>query len=86
MFEWKLLYGIHILLTPVGLVFILEYFASPVSITVSILVNKLDNCFIVHLLEPEIKQCFSRDLCSLGSNIGKVISCHRQRVKYQGTS
>ena len=26
--------------------------------TVSILVNKLDNCFVVHLLEPAIKRCF----------------------------
>ena len=81
MFEWKLLYGlpsdlkmtvnlfeflsIHILLTPVWLVFILQYFCSPVFITVSILVNKLDNCFVVHLPEPAIKQCFTRDLCSL---------------------
>ena len=57
--------NIHIL-TPVWLVFILQYFSSPVFITVSILVNKLDNCFVVHLLEPAIKRCFTGDLCSLG--------------------
>ena len=34
--------------------------------TVSILVNKLDNGFVVHLLEPAIKRCFTGDLCSLG--------------------
>ena len=34
--------------------------------TVRILVNKLDNCFVVHLLEPAIKRCFTGDLCSLG--------------------
>ena len=46
--------SIHILLNLVWLVFILQYFSSPVFITVSILVNKLDNCFVVHLLEPAI--------------------------------
>ena len=56
---------IHILLAPVRLVFILQYFSSPVFMTVSILVNKLDNCFVVHLLEPAMKRCFTRDLCSL---------------------
>ena len=66
--------------------FILQYFSSPGFITVSILANKLDNCFVLHLLEPAIKQCFTGDLCSLGSNIGKVISGHRQAVQYQGTS
>ena len=58
--------SIHILLTPVLLVFILQYFSSPVFMTVRILVNKLDNCFVVHLLEPAIKRCFTGDLCSLG--------------------
>ena len=47
--------SIHILLTPVWLVFILQYFSSPVFMTVSISVNKLDNCFVVHLLEPAMK-------------------------------
>ena len=67
MFEWKLLYGlpsdlkmdskfveflsIHILFSPVQLLFILQYFSGPVFITVSILVNNLDNC----LPEPAIK-------------------------------
>ena len=37
--------SIHILLTPVWLVFILQYFSSPVFITVSILVNKVVNNF-----------------------------------------
>ena len=54
--------------------------------TVSILVNKLDNSLVVHLLELAIKQCFTGDLCSLGVNKGKVISCHRQTVQYQETS
>ena len=49
--------SIHILLTPVWLVLILQYFSSPVFMTVSILVNKLDNSFVVHLLEPAIKRC-----------------------------
>ena len=73
MFEWKLLYvandnskfveflSIHILLTPVWLVFIPQYFSGPVFMTVSILINKLD-CFVVHLLEPAVKQCFTGDL------------------------
>ena len=50
--------SIHILLTPVWLVFILQYFSSPVAMTVSILVTKLDNCLVVHLLEPAMKKCF----------------------------
>ena len=58
--------GIHILLTPVWLVFILQYFSSPVFVTISILVNKLDNCFVVHMPEPAIKRCFTGDLCNLG--------------------
>ena len=45
---------------------ILQYFSSPVFMTVSILVNKLDKSFVVHLLEPAIKRCFTGDLCSLG--------------------
>ena len=45
---------------------ILQYFSSPVFMTVSILVNNLDNSFVVHLLEPAIKRCFTGDLCSLG--------------------
>ena len=75
--------SIHILLTPVWLACILQYFSSPVFMTVSILVNKLDNSFVVHLLEPAMKPCFTEDLCSLGSNIGKVISCHHQAAQYQ---
>ena len=47
--------SIHILLTPVWLLLILQYFSSPVFMTVSILVNKLDNSFVVNLLEPAIK-------------------------------
>ena len=58
--------SIHILLTPVWPILILQYFSSPVFMTVSILVNKLDNSFVVHLLEPAIKRCFTGDLCSLG--------------------
>ena len=40
---------IHILLTPVWLVFTLQNLSSPVFITVSILVNKLDNYVVVYL-------------------------------------
>ena len=40
--------------------------------TVSILVNKLDNSFVARLLEPTMKRCFAGDL---RSNVGKVISC-----------
>ena len=39
--------SIHILLTPLWLVLILQYFSSPVFMTVSILVNKLDNSLII---------------------------------------
>ena len=35
--------------------------------TVSILVNKLDNCFVEHLLEPAMKRCFTGGLCRFKS-------------------
>ena len=38
-------------------------FSSPVFITVSILVNKLDNCFVVHLLK------INKNISKLGSHI-----------------
>ena len=57
--------SIHRLFTPVWLVFILQYFSGPVFMTVSFLVTKLDNCFVVHLLEPAMKRCFTGDLFSL---------------------
>ena len=78
----------HLLLTPVLLVFILQYFSGPVFMTVSILVNKIDNCFVVHLLEPAMKRCFTGDSCSLGVNTGEVIFCPRphQTTQYQETS
>ena len=44
-------------------------FSSPVFITVSILVNKLDNSFVIDLLEPAIKRCFTGDLMQLGGPI-----------------
>ena len=58
-------FSIHTLLTPVWLVFILQHFSSPVFMTVSILVNKLDNCFVVQLLKPAMKR-FTGGLCNLG--------------------
>ena len=47
--------------------------------TVSILVNKLENSFVAHLLEPVMKRCFTT---SWGSNIGEVISCRYQTAQY----
>ena len=38
-----------------SLVFILQYFPSPVFMTVSIVVNKLDNCSVVQLLVSAVK-------------------------------
>ena len=49
------LLSINILLTAVWLIFKLQYFSIRVFTTVSIFVNKLDNCFAVHLLEPAMK-------------------------------
>ena len=50
------LWNSYILLTPVWLVFIPQYFSSPSFMTISILVKKRDNCFVVHSLEPAVKQ------------------------------
>ena len=58
--------SIHILLTPIWLICMLQYLSIPVFMTVSILVKRLDNCFVVHLLKPAMKRCFTGDLCSLG--------------------
>ena len=67
--------SIHISLPPVWLVFTPQYFSSPVFMTESILVNKMDNCLVVHLLEPAMKRCFTGDLCSLGVQyIGKTVN------------
>ena len=37
------------------------------------MVDNMDNSFVVHLLEPAMKRCFTGDLCILGSNIGELI-------------
>ena len=54
-----------------------QYFSSPIFMTVNILVNKLDNCFVLHLLEQAIKRCFTGDL---------AIPCRHQTAQYQGNS
>ena len=43
-------------------IFLVQFF-----MIVCILAKKLDNCFVVHLLEPAMKRCFTGDLCSLGT-------------------
>ena len=49
--------------------------------TLSILANKLDNCFVVQLLEPAIKPSFSLEIyAAWGSNIGKVILHTKHKV------
>ena len=65
MFEWNLLYRLPSeqkmtvnLLILVWLAFMLPHFSAPVLLTVRILFIKLGNYFVVHLLEPSVKQCF----------------------------
>ena len=40
--------------------------------TVRILVNKLDNCFVIHLLEPAMKRCLTGDLWCTFQILGYV--------------
>ena len=36
----------------------IQYFSGPVFMTVSILVNNLNKCFVEHLLEPAMKAVY----------------------------
>ena len=74
------LISFHMLLTPVWLVFMLQYFSSLVFMTVSILVNKLDNCFVIPLAEPAMKRCFTGDLCNLLSSSDNSIPMDIMKV------
>ena len=46
--------------------FMLQYFTVPVFTALSILVDRPDKSFLIHLLEPSMKQCLTGDLRSLG--------------------
>ena len=48
---------IHMLLTPLRLVLVLQYLISPSFTVVNTLVSKHDKPFVVDLMEPAIKQC-----------------------------
>ena len=59
-------FKIHILFTPLWLVFTSQYLFNPFLMTVSILVNKLERSLVLHLPEPAMKRCENGSLCSLG--------------------
>ena len=49
------------LLTPLRLVLVLQYLISPSVRVVNTLVSRHDKSFVVHLLEPAIKQCLKEE-------------------------
>ena len=57
---------IHMLLTPLQLVLVLQYLISPSSMVVDTLVSRHDKSFVVHLLKPAIKRCLKGTVCNLG--------------------
>ena len=57
---------IHMLLTPLRLVLVLQYLFSPYFTVVNTLVSRHDKSFVVHSLEPTIKQCLKGILCNFG--------------------
>ena len=59
------------LLTPLQLVLVLFYLISPSFTVVNTLVSRHDKSFVVHLLEPAIKQCLKGTLCKF-TFVGKV--------------
>ena len=59
-------FRIHMLLTPLWLVLVLQYLTNPSFTVLSTLVRRHDRPFVIHLLEPAINQCLYGDLCNLG--------------------
>ena len=59
-------FRIHMLLTSLRLVLVLQYFTNLSFMVLSSLIRRQDRSFIVHLLEPAINLCLFSDLCSLG--------------------
>ena len=59
-------FRIHMLLTPLQLVLVLQYLTNPSFTVLSSLVRRHDRSFVVHLLEPPINRCLYGDLCNLG--------------------
>ena len=68
------LFRIHMLLTPLRLVLMLQYFTNPSFMVFSTLVRRHDRPFVVHLLEPAINRCLYGDLCNLGVHFGRFWS------------
>ena len=57
---------IHMLLTPMLLVLVLQDLISPSFKVVNTLVSRHDKSFVVHLLDPAIKQCLTGTLRNFG--------------------
>ena len=58
-------FRIHMLLTPLRLVLVLQYINNPSFMVLNTLVRRHDRSFVVHLLEAAIKRCLYGDLCNL---------------------
>ena len=59
-------FRIHMLLTPLRLVLVLQYLTNPSFMVLSTLVRRHYRSFVVHLLESAINRCLYGDLCNLG--------------------
>ena len=55
-------FRIHMLLTPLQLVIVLQYLTNLSFMVLSVLVRRCDRSFVTHLLEPAINQCLYGDL------------------------
>ena len=59
-------FRIHVLLTPLWLVLVLQYLTNLSFMVLSTLVRRHDRPFVIHLLEPDVNRCLNGDLCNLG--------------------
>ena len=59
-------FKIHMFFTPLRLISVAQYRISPSLMVDSNVVRIHDKSLVVHLLEPAIKRCLKRVLCSFG--------------------
>ena len=58
-------FKIHMFLTQLRLVLLLQYLTNPSFMVLSSLVRRHERSFVVHLLEPAANRCLYGDLCNL---------------------
>ena len=69
-------FRIHMLLTPLRMVLVLQYLTNPSFTVLSSLVRRHGRSFVVHLMEPAINLCLYGNLCNFGVHavqIGQIL-------------